>query len=54
MALIKSRMNQLKELNWLDQVYNVILMGPSRTGYVKLYIIAAKAIWLVQWDTRNA
>ncbi|MCF1717052.1 IS21-like element helper ATPase IstB [Flavihumibacter sp. RY-1] len=31
-GLTKSRMNQLKELNWLDQVYTVILMGPSGTG----------------------
>ena len=31
-GLTKSRMNQLKELNWLDQVYNIILMGPSGTG----------------------
>jgi DNA replication protein DnaC len=28
----KSRLNQLRELNWLDQIYNVMLMGPSGTG----------------------
>lgn len=37
-GLTKSRMNQLKELNWLDQVYNIILMGPSGTG--KTYLAA--------------
>lgn len=31
-GLTKTRMNQLRELNWLDQVYNIILMGPSGTG----------------------
>jgi DNA replication protein DnaC len=31
-ALTRARLNQLKELNWLDQVYNIILMGPSGTG----------------------
>lgn len=28
----QSRLNQLRELNWLDQVFNVMLMGPSGTG----------------------
>lgn len=28
----KSRLNQLRELNWLDQGYNLMLMGPSGTG----------------------
>jgi DNA replication protein DnaC len=28
----QSRLNQLRELNWLDQIFNVILMGPSGTG----------------------
>ena len=28
----KARLNQLRELNWLDQVYNIMLMGPSGTG----------------------
>ena len=31
-ALTKVRLNQLRELHWLDQVYNIILMGPSGTG----------------------
>jgi DNA replication protein DnaC len=37
-GLTKTRMNQLRELNWLDQVYNIILMGPSGTG--KTYLAA--------------
>lgn len=31
-GLTEVRLNQLQELNWVDQVYNVILMGPSGTG----------------------
>ena len=34
----KTKINQLRELHWLDQIYNVILMGPSGTG--KTYIAA--------------
>ena len=31
-GLQKARLNQLKELHWLDQIYNIIFMGPSGTG----------------------
>ncbi len=31
-GLPKNRLNQLRELNWLDQGYNILLMGPSGTG----------------------
>jgi DNA replication protein DnaC len=31
-GLPKTRLNQLRELNWLDQLYNIMLMGPSGTG----------------------
>lgn len=31
-GLQKIRLNQLRELNWLDQIYNIMLMGPSGTG----------------------
>ncbi len=34
----KSQLNELKELSWLDQIYNIILMGPSGTG--KSYLSA--------------
>lgn len=34
----KSRLSQLRELNWLDQGYNIMLMGPSGTG--KTYLAA--------------
>lgn len=27
-----ARLNQLQELHWMDQIYNIILMGPSGTG----------------------
>lgn len=37
-GLSKARINQLRELNWLDQLYNIILMGPSGTG--KTYLAA--------------
>lgn len=31
-GLAKTRLHQLQELHWLDQVYNIIFMGPSGTG----------------------
>jgi len=31
-GISKTALNQLRELNWLDQVYNIILMGPSGAG----------------------
>lgn len=37
-GMSKTQLNQLKELSWLDQIYNIILMGPSGTG--KTYISA--------------
>jgi DNA replication protein DnaC len=35
----KNRLSQLRELNWLDQGYNIMLMGPSGTGYVNYMIM---------------
>lgn len=37
-GMSQSRLNQLRELNWLDQIFNVMLMGPSGTG--KTFIAA--------------
>lgn len=37
-AMQKTRLNQLRELTWLDQIYNIMLAGPSGTG--KTYIAA--------------
>jgi DNA replication protein DnaC len=31
-GLPKTRLNQLRELNWVDQIFNIMLMGPSGTG----------------------
>jgi len=31
-GLSKARVNQLRELDWLDQIYNIVLMGPSGIG----------------------
>ena len=31
-GLSKARLNQLRELDWLDQIYNIVLMGPSGIG----------------------
>src|SRR5690625_1113694 len=31
-GLSKSRINQLRELNWLDQGFNLMFMGPSGTA----------------------
>ena len=35
-SLSESRMRELRELTWMEQAYNIILMGPSGTG--KTYI----------------
>jgi DNA replication protein DnaC len=37
-GLDKQQLNQLRELKWLEQNFNIILMGPSGTG--KTYIAA--------------
>ena len=37
-GLSKTRLKQLRELNWIEQLFNVVLMGPSGTG--KTYIAA--------------
>ena len=37
-GLEKQQLNQLRELNWLEQNFNLVLMGPSGTG--KTYIAA--------------
>lgn len=37
-GLDKKQLNQLRELHWLEQTFNIILMGPSGTG--KTYIAA--------------
>lgn len=31
-AMSQSRMKELRELTWMEQAYNIILMGPSGTG----------------------
>lgn len=31
-GLPKTRLNQLRELNWVDQIFNIMLMGPSGVG----------------------
>jgi len=31
-GLAATQLNQLRELNWLDQCYNIMLSGPSGTG----------------------
>jgi DNA replication protein DnaC len=35
-GLSLTRINQLRELNWLDQGFNIMLMGPSGTGKTML------------------
>jgi len=37
-GLTKTQLNQLRELNWIDQLFNIVLMGPSGTG--KTFIAA--------------
>ncbi|MBN2349313.1 MAG: IS21-like element helper ATPase IstB [Bacteroidales bacterium] len=31
-GISKTQLNQLRELTWVDQIYNVVFMGPSGTG----------------------
>ena len=31
-GLSKTQLNQLRELNWIEQLFNIVLMGPSGTG----------------------
>lgn len=37
-GLSKTQLNQLRELNWIDKLFNIVLMGPSGTG--KTFIAA--------------
>lgn len=37
-GLTKTQLNQLRELNWIEQLFNIVLMGPSGTG--KTFIAA--------------
>ncbi|MDQ0216678.1 DNA replication protein DnaC [Oikeobacillus pervagus] len=37
-SLSTRQMNQLKELNWLDQQYNLILLGPQGAGKTHISI----------------
>lgn len=37
-GLSKTQLSQLRELNWVEQLFNIVLMGPSGTG--KTYIAA--------------
>ena len=37
-GLSKTQLNQLRELNWIEHLFNIVLMGPSGTG--KTFIAA--------------
>ena len=37
-GLSKTQLNQLRELNWIEQLFNIVLLGPS--GTVKTFIAA--------------
>ena len=45
-SLEKKQLNQLRELTWLEQNFNVILMGPSGTG--KTFIAAGLCFEAIQ------
>lgn len=49
-GLEKQQLNQLRELSWLEQNFNIILMGPSGTG--KTYIAAGLCFDAVQQGYR--
>ncbi|MFC2086703.1 ATP-binding protein [Bacteroidota bacterium] len=35
----KTKLVQLREMDWVDKLFNIVLMGPSGTGYVKQMIM---------------
>ncbi len=45
-GLVKPQLHQLRELLWLEQNYNIILMGPSGTG--KTYLAAGLVFQAIQ------
>ena len=45
-GLNPTQLNQLRELNWLDQCYNIMLTGPSGTG--KTYLSAGLGFDAIQ------
>lgn len=49
-GLEKQQLNQLRELSWLEQNFNIILMGPAGTG--KTYIAAGLCFDAVQQGYR--
>ena len=49
-GLEKQQLNQLRELHWLEQNFNVILMGPSGTG--KTYVAAGLCFDAVEMGYR--
>lgn len=50
-GLEKQQLHQLRELHWLEQNFNVILMGPSGTG--KTYVAAGLCFDAVQMGYRS-
>ena len=38
-GISKQQLSQLRELFWLEQNFNLLIMGPSGTGYVKQMIM---------------
>jgi DNA replication protein DnaC len=46
-GLPKSRMTQLRELDWLDQIFNIILMGPSGTGKTFIAVGLCADVYLI-------
>ncbi len=49
-GLEKQQLNQLRELKWLEQIFNIILMGPSGTG--KTFIAAGLCFDAIQQGYR--
>ena len=45
-GITKTQLNQLRELNWIEQLFNIVLMGPSGTGktFISLYLVSIQCI----------
>ncbi|KIO68311.1 hypothetical protein B4065_1660 [Caldibacillus thermoamylovorans] len=47
-SLSRKQLNQLKELTWIEQLYNIILLGPPGVGnYVKFLFMERQSFYSI-------